>query len=203
MSCMKRNENGFQVLELILVLALIGVAGAVGVGAWSEWAQHYRLQAAADTLTGFLLAARGSALTRNTAIQIRVREDRSAVSMTPRGEEAPQFWEMLPQGVRLAAVPSRPISFFSRGNAAPAGTYLLQNRRGQTIVAPYVVRPVHGATVSSPLDWDELAADLHPSRFTIQTMTHRIELVGDPFEGALVDRQHLMPAIEALEKLLS
>jgi bifunctional non-homologous end joining protein LigD len=32
----------------------------------------------------------------------------------------------------------------------------LQNRRGQTIVPPYVVRPVPGARVSAPLDWDEL-----------------------------------------------
>ena len=36
----------------------------------------------------------------------------------------------------------------------------LQNRRGQTIVPPYSVRPVSGARVSTPLDWDELEGDL-------------------------------------------
>ncbi|MFQ5793268.1 MAG: non-homologous end-joining DNA ligase, partial [Acidobacteriota bacterium] len=42
----------------------------------------------------------------------------------------------------------------------------LQNRRGQTIVPPYVPRPVPGASVSAPLDWDELDSELHLSRWT-------------------------------------
>ena len=40
----------------------------------------------------------------------------------------------------------------------------LQNRRSATVVPPYAVRPVPGARVSMPLDWDELDADLTPDR---------------------------------------
>jgi len=74
-----------------------------------------------------------------------------------------------------------------------------QNRRGQTIVPPYVVRPVRGATVSTPLDWSELAEDLHPSQFTIQTLPPRLDARGDLFAPLLEDLQDLMPAIEALQ----
>jgi bifunctional non-homologous end joining protein LigD len=38
----------------------------------------------------------------------------------------------------------------------------LQNRRGQTIVAPFSVRPLPGATVSMPLTWDEVDGSLVP-----------------------------------------
>ncbi|MGH9461322.1 MAG: non-homologous end-joining DNA ligase [Vicinamibacteria bacterium] len=76
----------------------------------------------------------------------------------------------------------------------------LQNRRGQTVVPPYVARPVPGASVSTPLDWDELDSELHPSMFTIETALPRIQRLGDLFRGTLTDKQDLLPAIEALQK---
>ena len=77
-----------------------------------------------------------------------------------------------------------------------------QNRRGQTIVPPYVPRPVRGATVSTPLAWDELDDDLRPSRFTIQTVGQRLDTLGDLFAPLLADPQDLLPAIEALRSRL-
>jgi bifunctional non-homologous end joining protein LigD len=79
----------------------------------------------------------------------------------------------------------------------------LQNRKSQTIVPPYSVRPVRAASVSAPLRWDELEdSDLTPQKFTIHTMPPRVEEVGDLFQKALTDKQDLMPAIAALEDVL-
>ncbi|MBL8749807.1 MAG: non-homologous end-joining DNA ligase [Planctomycetes bacterium] len=79
----------------------------------------------------------------------------------------------------------------------------LQNRRSQTIVPPYSVRPIRGASVSAPLAWDELERDdLSPQLFTIRSMPARIGERGDLFRAALEDRQDLMQAIEALEDVL-
>ncbi|MCB9899639.1 MAG: DNA ligase [Planctomycetes bacterium] len=78
-----------------------------------------------------------------------------------------------------------------------------QNRAGQTVVPPYSVRPVPGATVSTPLMWDELEGELHPSMFTIRTVPERLQRHGDLFRGALADRQDLVPAIEALDRYLA
>ncbi|MFN8178880.1 MAG: non-homologous end-joining DNA ligase [bacterium] len=73
-----------------------------------------------------------------------------------------------------------------------------QNRREQTLVPPYVVRPVPGATVSTPLDWDEVRSGLHPSQFDLFGVPERIEQRGDLFRGALDDPQRLEDAIDAL-----
>ena len=74
-----------------------------------------------------------------------------------------------------------------------------QNARGQTVVPPYAVRPVPGATVSMALDWDELSGELAPSMFTIRTAPSRIAELGDLFRPLLFDRQELLAAIEALQ----
>lgn len=78
----------------------------------------------------------------------------------------------------------------------------LQNRAGQTVVPPYSVRPVPGASVSAPLHWDELEGDLHPSLFTLRTLPERLAREGDLFRPALTDRQDLVPAIAALDAYL-
>jgi bifunctional non-homologous end joining protein LigD len=66
----------------------------------------------------------------------------------------------------------------------------LQNRHGQTMASAYCVRPVPGATVSTPLSWNEVTHQLDPHQFTISTMRRRIDQVGDlwrPVLGAGVD----------------
>jgi bifunctional non-homologous end joining protein LigD len=55
----------------------------------------------------------------------------------------------------------------------------LQNRSGQTLAAPYSVRPVPGAQVSTPLEWSEVNPKLHPSNFTIKNIFKRIDKKGD------------------------
>jgi bifunctional non-homologous end joining protein LigD len=61
----------------------------------------------------------------------------------------------------------------------------LQNRRGQTIAAPYSLRPKVGATVSTPLDWKEVKKGLLPANFTIHNIPARVGKSGDLFKGVL------------------
>jgi bifunctional non-homologous end joining protein LigD len=75
-----------------------------------------------------------------------------------------------------------------------------QNRKGQTVVPPYVVRPVRGASVSTPLAWDELDSDLQISHFTLQNVPERLERLGDLFRPVLVEPQDLGAAIGRLEE---
>jgi bifunctional non-homologous end joining protein LigD len=76
----------------------------------------------------------------------------------------------------------------------------LQNRRGQTLVPPYSVRPVRGATVSTPLSWDELTDELELAQHTLLTVPGRVAERGDLFAPALTDRQDLLPVLEELER---
>ena len=54
-----------------------------------------------------------------------------------------------------------------------------QNAEGQTVAAPYSVRPRPGAPVSTPLKWKELNKHLNPQDFTIHTVPKRLEKLGD------------------------
>jgi bifunctional non-homologous end joining protein LigD len=78
----------------------------------------------------------------------------------------------------------------------------LQNRREQTIVPAYVARPVEAASVSMPLDWDELDTDLSIESFTIKSAPDRLRELGDLLHPALSDPQDLLPAIESLSQYL-
>ena len=75
-----------------------------------------------------------------------------------------------------------------------------QNRKGQTVVPPYVVRPARGGTVSTPLAWDELEGDLQISHFTLQNVPERLERLGDLFRPVVAAPQDLAAAIESLEE---
>ena len=48
-------------------------------------------------------------------------------------------------------------------------------------VAPFIVRPLPGATVSMPLTWDEVDSSLDPRALTIKTALDRMDRLGsDP-----------------------
>ena len=76
----------------------------------------------------------------------------------------------------------------------------LQNRGGQTLAAPYSIRPRPGATVSTPLRWEEVKIGLNPRDFDLRTVPSRVARLGDLFGAALG------PGIDlekCLEKLLA
>ncbi|PYN25620.1 MAG: hypothetical protein DMD99_07930 [Candidatus Rokuibacteriota bacterium] len=75
-----------------------------------------------------------------------------------------------------------------------------QNGRGQTIVAPFSVRPLPGAPVSCPLRWEEVTAKLDPARFTIRTAPARFEKLGDPLAPVLSGRIDVAVALRKLER---
>lgn len=72
------------------------------------------------------------------------------------------------------------------------------NTEGKNIAAAYSVRPERGATVSTPLRWEELEGDVEPGDFTIATIWDRLEQVGDLFTPVLEGGQHLRQAMEAV-----
>lgn len=76
----------------------------------------------------------------------------------------------------------------------------LQNRRGQTLSSVYSIRPVPGASVSTPLKWKEVKHGLSPLDFTIKTALKRFTNVGDLFANVLTEKNDLRKCIDRLEK---
>ncbi len=76
----------------------------------------------------------------------------------------------------------------------------LQNASGQLLVAPFSVRPVPEAAVSTPLRWSEVTNRLDIRKHTIKTVPTRMKRLkgGDPLLGVLGDKPALMGALERL-----
>lgn len=72
----------------------------------------------------------------------------------------------------------------------------------RAIVSPYSVRAVPGATVSTPLAWDEVTHDLEPRIFTMKTVPARVAKHGDPMKGLLTSKPDVARAVARLGDLV-
>ena len=74
----------------------------------------------------------------------------------------------------------------------------LQNSAGQTLASVYSVRPVPGASVSTPLEWKEINHKLSPQQFTIENIFQRIKKKGDLFSPILNGSNSIDKALKSL-----
>jgi bifunctional non-homologous end joining protein LigD len=103
--------------------------------------------------------------------------------------------EQLPEIATTARMPG------SRGGRV----YLdfLQNGHGKLLAAPFSARPVPGALVSTPLEWDEVDEALTLARFTIRSVPERLTaLKDDPLLPVLTEKPDLVRAVARLGELL-
>jgi bifunctional non-homologous end joining protein LigD len=77
----------------------------------------------------------------------------------------------------------------------------LQNRPQATVAGPYSLRPKKGATVSMPLQWDEIKLGLTIQSFTIFNAVDRIKEQSDLFTGVLGDGIDLEKALQKLQSV--
>jgi bifunctional non-homologous end joining protein LigD len=87
----------------------------------------------------------------------------------------------------------------SVGARPPGAIYVdyLQNIRGKTVAAAYSVRAKPGATVSTPLEWEEVDGALDPREFTIEMVPDRLRRLGDIWAQVMKKRNSLRALLEA------
>lgn len=76
----------------------------------------------------------------------------------------------------------------------------MQNRRGQTLAAPFCIRPRPRAPVSMPLTWSELASVQKPEQFNIENAAGRILKRPDPWRGVMGPGINLTKCIKVLSQ---
>jgi bifunctional non-homologous end joining protein LigD len=78
-----------------------------------------------------------------------------------------------------------------------------QNGWGKTIASAYSVRPKPGASVSTPLRWEELDGRLDYRRLGMAAARERLERHGDLFAPVLETHQALGPGLKELRRRTS
>jgi bifunctional non-homologous end joining protein LigD len=79
---------------------------------------------------------------------------------------------------------------------------VMRNAYAQTAAPAYAMRPRRGATVATPLAWEEVEdAGLHPGRFTFRTIFDRLDRHGDPWAGLRRRGRSLSAARARLDRL--
>jgi len=117
-------------LEVTLTCLLIGFLASLAWPAYQQVRDHWRLSQGSQLFLSLLEQGRTAAVGRNLTVQIRISDDGGRTTMAPEGEEA-GHWLNLPRGVLAVRRPNREVSFFSRGTAAPGGTFVLGNASGK------------------------------------------------------------------------
>lgn len=78
----------------------------------------------------------------------------------------------------------------------------VQNGYGRLMAAPFTVRPLPGAPVSTPLTWEEVDDDLRIGHHTLRTVPDRMRALGDdPMSPVLWVEPDLMGALARLGEL--
>lgn len=97
-------------------------------------------------------------------------------------------------GVVAARIPDQATTeFLKKNRKGRVFVDWLRNRWAQSAVSPWSLRPLDGAPVAMPIDWDELA-EAEPQGWNLDTAPDRIGAVGTWPEAGELD----LAAIEAL-----
>ena len=79
----------------------------------------------------------------------------------------------------------------------------VQNGRGRLLVAPFSVRPLPAAPVSTPLRWSEVKPGLDLRDHNIRSLPERLKkLKTDPLRGVLTEQPDLLAALRRLSELV-
>ncbi len=126
------SDAAFSMIETTIVLVCVCLLLAIAVPAlqaihaqWSLWGGAYQVEAA-------LQWGRLHAISTNKSMAFEVGQ--GGQSIWWRDAEIGSTYETtvrwLPKGVRIDSHPAQPLRFFPRGNAVPAGSYVLVGAAG-------------------------------------------------------------------------
>jgi Tfp pilus assembly protein FimT len=134
------SNPGFSLVELIMVLAGACVLLVAAVPSLDRIHREWTLWGAARLMESSLGWGRMHAVATNSSLVLEIDPDGRSFHWTDAGSSEPYMSTIrrLPGRISITRAPGRPLRFFPRGNAAPAGTFVLQGETGSCRV---VVNP--------------------------------------------------------------
>lgn len=122
---------GFSLVELALVLGLMGIVAGSAAPGIHRINQEMALRGSVRLVESSLLWARTHAIATNDSLVFIIDQDgRRFHWQTPEGKRYENSVRILPAGISIISSPRRPLRFYQHGNAAPAGTFVIQGPAG-------------------------------------------------------------------------
>jgi len=133
MAVAMKEHRGFTLMEILLTLTLVTTLSLGLYPVSQSIASQQRLRLARESFLAGISSARFRALAGNLSMRVVIHDNLHEFAFTLT-HSAPSEWQTLPPGVRFLKVPRRNVTFYSRGYAAPAGTFVLENASGRILV---------------------------------------------------------------------
>lgn len=133
------QERGFTLVEVLVVVALVGLLLGVAVVSFNRAAAHWEIEAAARLLASDIRAAQQKALAEGAAVTVYFYRDAGYYERRSGGAVRETVY--LPVRVRFAKLTFNEVSgvapavyevhFTASGSPAQAGSAFLENVRGE------------------------------------------------------------------------
>jgi Tfp pilus assembly protein FimT len=158
---MRTSSGGFSVIELLVLIALIGIVTAIGAPLYLSFQKAQETDGGARELVTALNQARQLAITRSTSFSVETQTNPQnrlrfcsgtatpcpgGTAWTGAGTDG-SGWRGLDNAVRIVLGPA--ITFSSLGAAATSGTLRVQNSSG-TGCLDVVVSPSGRIRITAP-----------------------------------------------------
>jgi len=132
----KQKNRPFTLLEVVIVIALIGMMAVLGTWSLNDLLAQQRRQAESDELYNFIQELQIEALALQSDIELTLTKDRNRLCVSSKSaEKILRNKTVVLKGVkqlkfRDQTTPTFTLQFFSTGRIAPVGLIEIQKEKG-------------------------------------------------------------------------
>ena len=132
-----KREQGFSLIELIIVIALMGILGSLAAYSWTRYVDNTNLKTAVREVMADLTLAKQKAVTEGVQYRLTFTAGSSAytISASPFTTVATKNLTTFGNGLSVQSVSftSGQVTFLTRGTlSSSSGTVVLVNNRNST-----------------------------------------------------------------------